>query len=222
MTASTPAPGEQVGTPCPACSPADEQVHVVLKFDGHATVRCTACDHVHKVTPDRTPTEDLRVVVSLGDESISTTAAVPRDETLAVGEEFVAETDDGPVGVRITSLERRNDERAEAAPAGEVRTIWTRAVDNVGVPTTIHPADGRREGTESHTLYLPGDAELVVGEQLPDPDLDATIERMLLREDAVSHDLDAVDRPGRTVPAKDVKRAYARRRGGDQWRSSWG
>ncbi len=222
MTASTPAPGEQVGTPCPACSPADEQVHVVLKFDGHATVRCTACDHVHKVIPEQAPEADVRVVVSLGDESITTTAAVPRDEMLAVGEEFVAETDDGPVGVRITSLERRNDERVEIAPAAAIRTIWTRAVDNVGVPTTIHPADGSREGTESETIYLPGDAELVVGEPIPHADVDATIERMLLRTDAVSYDIDAVDRRGRTVAAKDVKRVYARRRGGDQWRSSWG
>ena len=222
MTASTPAPGEQVGTPCPACSPGEEQIHVVLKFDGHATVRCAACDHVHKVLPDQSTTDAIRVVVSIGEESVTTSADVPRDEVLTIGEEFVAETADGPIGVRITSLELATDERGESARAANVRTIWTRAVDNVGVPTTIHPVDGRREGTESETFYLPGDAELIVGEPVPLIERELAVERILLRDDATTRTQTVIDRAGATVLAKDVKRVFARPSNGDAWRSSWG
>lgn len=214
--------GDQVRVACPACAPESEQVHEVLKPDGHATVRCRACDHVHKVSIDAPSTDQIRVVVSSGGESLRTTAEVPVDEQLGVGEEFVAETADGPMGVRITSLELADGERRDHAEAGSVETIWTRAVDNVGVPTTIHPADGRREATVSETYYLPGDEELVVGEAMPLSDGDVEIERIMLRDDVVGGTDGAIDRPGASAPAKDVKRVFGRGAREDQWTSPWG
>lgn len=219
MTATGLERGDQVRAICPAC--AAEGTHEVLKAADRATVECRSCGHVHQVAVRRPPTEDVRVVVSSGGESLRTTASIPVDERLMVGEEFVAETADGPIGVRITSLERRDDERVDVADAADVRTVWTRAVDNVGVNLTVHPADGRREGTVGETQYLPGDEEFEVGEPIPHRDGDARIERILLRDDTVRDGPHVLDAPGDTAPAKDVKRVFARARSGDPWRSPW-
>lgn len=221
MTATGLERGDQVRVACPACTPAGEQVHEVVKPDSDVTVECRACGHVHKVSLEPTRREDIRVVVSSGGESIRTSAAVPVEEALAVGEEFVAETDEGPMGVRITSLELEAGDRTEQAVAGDVETIWTRAVDNVGVPTTIHPGDGRREGTVSETYYLPGDEEIVVGEGMPLSDGAIEVERILLRDDVVGEDPGVMDHGGDSALAKDIKRVFARRVDSDTWRSPW-
>ncbi len=221
MTATGLESGDQIRVTCPGCSPEIETTHEVLKPSDDATVRCNECEHVHKVSLDRPGSEDVRVVVSSGGESTRTSAPVPRDETLAVGEEFVAETPDGPTGVRITSLEVGDGERVDRAPATEVRTIWTRSVDNVGVPTTIHPADGRRAGTRSETYYMPGDEDLEVGEPLPHIDEDLNVERLILRDDVIHEGPDVLDRHGDAAAAKDVKRVFVRHASGDDWRSPW-
>ncbi len=221
MTATGLERGDQVRASCPACAPEAETTHEILKPDADATVRCRVCDHVHKVSIEPTRRQDVRVVISSGGESTRTTAEVPRSEVLAVGEEFVAETPDGPVGVRITSLELQDGERAERATTAEVRTIWTRAVDNVGVPTTIHPSDGNREATVSETVYMPGDEELIVGESLPHADDELTIERLILRDDVLADGPDVLERRDDAAAAKDVKRVFTRRASGDDWRSPW-
>ena len=213
--------GDQVRVSCPACTPNGEQVHEVLKPDSDVTLECRACGHVHKVPFEPTHREDIRVVVSSGGESLRTSAAVPVDERLAVGEEFVAKTDEGPMGVRITSLELEAGHRTEQANAADVTTIWTRAVDNVGVPTTIHPEDGRREGTVSETYYLPGDEEIVVGEQMPLSEGGVEVERLLVRDDVAGPDPGVLDEQGDVVLAKDAKRVFARRTDTDMWRSPW-
>lgn len=213
--------GDQVRVSCPACTPAGEEVHEVLKPDGQSTVRCTACDHVHKVRIESSTREDTRVVVSSEGDSFRTSAPVPADEILAVGEEFVAETAEGPMGVRITSLELADGERTDHAPGSEIKTIWTRAVDNVGVPTTIHPKDGRRKGTVSETYYLPGDEEIVVGKPMPLSDDSIRVERIIMRDDVVADGPDILEQVGDGVAAKDVKRAFARRTEADTWRSPW-
>lgn len=214
--------GAQVAVACPACSPEDDVVHELIKPDTHATVRCVTCDHVHKVAIETSPTISIRTVVSHGQESERVTAEVPRDETIAVGEEFVTEVDGAPIGVRITSLELEDGERVESTPAAAVRTIWTRAVDNVTVPATIHPPNGEQAGTESETYELPGDESLTVGENVPFTDETLRITGLVLRDDARGYSARKLDRNGRSANAKDVKRMYARRRGGDTWRSAWG
>lgn len=221
MTATGLERGDQVRVDCPACAPEAETTHEILKPDDDATVRCLVCGHVHKVSMEPTRRADVRVVISSGGESTRTTAEVPRSETLAVGEEFVAETPEGPVGARITSLELQDGARAERATTADVRTIWTRAVDNVGVPTTIHPADGTREATVSETVYMPGDQELIVGESLPHAEDELTIERLILRDDAIGEGPDVLERRDDAAAAKDVKRVFTRREPEDDWRSPW-
>lgn len=212
---------DRVAIACPACSPAVETVHEVLSTGGgQVTVRCTDCEHVHKEAPPTEDTVDLDVVVSQNGESFSATVEAPADERLAVGEEFVADTDVAIVTVRITSLELDGERRVESAPADEAATVWTREVENVSVDVTKHPKDGRREATESVELQVPGDYEFVVGETDQLGDLEFTVEGIHVRDDATGYDFDKLDYDGDTVTAKDVNRLYVRDETSTAW-SAW-
>jgi uncharacterized Zn finger protein len=215
MTAST----ERVGVPCPACSPEFETVHEVLKTGGQATVRCTECDHVHKITLPEETTLQRDVVVSQDGESFKASTDVPAEETLAVGEEFLLETDEAIMTVRITSLELDSN-RVEEAHAEDVRTVWTRAVGNVSVNASLHPKGGEREGTRSETLHVPGDYEFVVGETDELGDLEFTIEGIHVREDAHGYQHEKLDHDGDKAFAKDIKRLLLRDETSTAW-SAW-
>lgn len=211
---------ERVAVVCPSCSPDLETVHEVLKPGGQATVRCTECDHVHKTKIEEETTEEIDVVVSQEGESFTAKANVPVEENLAVGEEFVLETDEAIFVVRITSLEQEDDRRVEESLAPDVETIWTRAVDNVSVNVTIHPNDGRRDNSRSVKVSIPGDYEFVVGETEELADEEFTIDGILVTDDASGYDHDRLDFDGDAVLAKDVKRIYAEDEGSTAW-SAW-
>ena len=210
---------ERVPLPCPACSPDLETVHEVLKPGGTATVRCTECGHVHKTEIPEPETVDLDVVVSQSGESFPATAEAPAEETIAVGEEFLLETDEAIMTVRITSLELEAG-RAESAPAADVETVWTRAVGNVAVNVTAHPKGGAHDETRGLTLQVPGDYEFVVGEADELSGEEFTVEGIHLREDARGYDHDKLDHAGDAALAKDVNRLYVRDETTTAW-SAW-
>lgn len=209
----------RIALPCPACSPAAETVHEVLATGGQATVRCTDCQHVHKeqLPEERTSTKD--VVVSQGEESFTASAEVPEGETLAVGEEFLLETEEAILTVRITSLEL-DQGRTEEAPASEVRTIWTRAVGNVSVNVTAHPKSGEHDETRSFKLQVPGDYEFVVDETEELGGEEFTVESIFLSDDATGYEHEKLDFEGDVALAKDVKRLYVRDESTTAW-SPW-
>ncbi|MHB9288725.1 HVO_0476 family zinc finger protein [Halobacteriales archaeon Cl-PHB] len=207
---------ERVALACPACSPDLEVVHEVLKPGGQATVKCSECGHVHKEALPEQRTVERSVVVSQEDESFQSTVDVPADETLAKGEEFLLETDEAIMTVRITSLELEEG-RTEEATAEEVRTIWTRAVGNVAVNVTAHPKSGAHDDTHSFTLHVPGDYEFVVGETDELSGEQFTVQDILVRDDAHGYDHEKLSFDGDTVVAKDVKRLYVR----DETTSAW-
>lgn len=202
----------RVGVTCPSCSPSVPTEHEVLSTGGQYTVRCTECDHVHKTTiDDRTVRRD--VVVSQDGDSFTTDVEVPPGEPLAVGDEFVVESETGVFVVRVTSLEIGEERRVDEAEAETVRTVWTRDVGNVTVDVTVHPPEGgghdRTRGVEVH---VPGDHEFVVGEHEDLGDHDIEVERIRLRETAVGYEHYQLERPGDAALAKDVLRLYARDR----------
>lgn len=206
----------RVALPCPACSPTAETVHEVLSEGGHATVRCIDCSHVHK---EELPEETMisrTVVVSQGEESFSDSVEVPATETLAVGEEFLHETEEAILTVRITSLEREEG-RVEEAPVDEVETIWGRAVGNVAVNVTAHPKSGEHDETRSFDLHVPGDYEFTVGETGELGDEEFTVEGILIRDDAMGYDFEKLDHERDSAEAKDIKRLYVR----DETTSAW-
>ena len=204
---------------CPACSPDLESVHEVLSPGGQATVRCSECGHVHKEALPEERTVSREVVVSQDGESFPARTEVPAEEMLAVGEEFLLETEEAIMSVRITSLELDGG-RTEEALADDVRTIWTRAVGNVSVSVTAHPKGGEADGTRGFDLQVPGDYEFVVGETDQLGDEEFTVEGVLVREDAHGYDFEKLDHDGDTVLAKDCKRVYARDESTSAW-SAW-
>ncbi|MFB6138203.1 MAG: HVO_0476 family zinc finger protein [Halobacteriaceae archaeon] len=216
------APTERVGLPCPSCAPDAAVAHEVLaEGGGYATLRCTECDHVHKEQlPEAEPVE-RQVVVSQDGESFSATVEAPRGETIERGEEFVLETDEAIMEVRITDLQLDAEERTPRATVEDVETIWTRAVGNVAVPVTVNPGGDASE-SESETVYLPGDHEFVVGAQTTLADRTVTVTHLAIREDARGYEFAKLDHDGDSALAKDVKRVYARAAGGsDTWQSPW-
>lgn len=212
---------EQVALVCPSCSPEFETVHEVLtEGGGWATVRCTECEHVHKEQLPDAEEVERTVVVSRGDESVTTTVDAPRGETIARGEEFVVETGDAIHEVRITDLQVEAEKRVPEATVEEVETIWTRAVDNVGVNVTVNPTDGDAE-SRSATAYVPGDYEFVVGEEETAGEEEFAVTSLLLRDDAVGYDRRKLDERGDAAPAKDLTRVYGEETGaGSAW-SGW-
>jgi len=217
MTDAT--PGERIALPCPACSPDLETVHEVIKPGGHVTVRCTDCDHVHKEQLPEDETLERKVVVSQDGESFTATVDVPADEDLAVGEEFLLETEEAVVTARITSLET-DDGREDDATASDVETIWSRAVGNVAVNVTMHPKDGRHDETESFKLHVPGDYDFVVGETDEFGDEEFTVEGIHVRDDATGYDHQNMDHDGDSAIAKDINRLYVRDESTTAW-SAW-
>jgi len=212
-------PTERIAVACPACSPDRETVHEVLSPGGQATIRCTECDHVHKtqIPEERTQTKD--VVVSQDGESFSASTEAPAEETIAAGEEFLLETDEAVLTVRITSLELENG-RTEQAPVEEVRTIWTRAVGNVKVNVTAHPKSGEHDETRSLSLQVPGDYEFVIDETDELGGEEFTVEGIYLRDDATGYEHEKLDFGGDAAMAKDIKRLYVRDESTTAW-SAW-
>jgi predicted Zn finger-like uncharacterized protein len=208
----------RVGVVCPACSPEIETVHEVLTAGGQATVRCTECGHVHKTTLENETEVERRVIVSQSDESFTATVEGPRDERIQIGEEFIVDTDEALLVVRITDIQVGTEERTESARMDDVETIWSRAVDNVTVNVTLHPESG--DETRGIEVQVPGDYEFEIGatEELADEEF--TIEGMHVRENAVGYPAGKLDHPGDVAEAKDLKRIYARDESSSAW-SAW-
>jgi len=210
--------GDRVALACPACSPREDTVHEVLKPGGTVTVRCTDCSHVHKTTIESTPNVEKRVIVSQDGESFSTHLEADPEEHLEVGDEFIVDTPEAILQVRVTGLElEASDARHESAVMDDVETVWTRAVDNVGVNVTLHPKDGSRDDTRSLKVNVPGDYEFTVGETDAFGDDEFTVTALLVRDDAEGYRFDTFDERGDMVFAKDIKRVY----GTDETTSAW-
>jgi uncharacterized Zn finger protein len=220
-TADADGPPDRVAVPCPSCSPGVETVHEVLSTGGgQATIRCTECEHVHKRQLPEAETVHLDVVVSQDDESFPASVEAPADEELAVGEEFVLDTDEAIMTVRITSLENEDGARVDSLPTTEVQTVWTRAVGNVTVDATMHPKDGSRDRTKSIELQVPGDYEFTVGDVEELGEYEFTVEGIHIRDDAHGYDFDKLDYDGDRAAAKDVNRLLVRDESSTAW-SAW-
>lgn len=212
--------GDRVGLVCPSCSSGEETVHEVLRPGGQATVRCTECDHTHKAEIPEEETVGLTVIVSQDGESFSTEMDVPADTYVATGEEFVVDSPDALMQVRVTGIEVGPEQRVEEADIEAVETLWTRAVDNVSVPVTLHPKDGNADQTRSLQVNVPGDYEFTVGETEVFGEEEFTVEGVQIREDAPEYRHEKLDHEGDFAYAKDCKRVYARDETGDAW-SMW-
>jgi uncharacterized Zn finger protein len=219
MSHPGPDAGDRVALACPSCSTTEPTAHEVLKPGGDVTVRCTACDHVHKERYDPPRQVELDVIVSQDDESLSTTVEASPADRIEVGDEFVVDTPEAIMQVRVTSIER-SDTRVDEAAVADVETLWSRAVDNVRVNVTVHPNDGRRDDSRSVTVSVPGDHEFVVGETAAFGDEQFDITGVQVRDDAPEYRFEKLDHDGDAVFAKDIKRVYGRDVTSAAW-SAW-
>jgi len=212
---------ERVAVACPGCSPGEPTVHELLSTGGGLlTVRCSECGHVHKEEPPREETVERTVVVSQDGESTTASLSMPADEPIRVGDEFVVDTEEAILGVRVTAVEVGPERRVESATPREIETVWTRAVDNVTVDVTVHPKDGRHDETRSIEVPVPGDREFVVGASESLGEEAFTVEGLVVRDDATGYPSRKLDHRGDAVPAKDLARVYARDETSDAW-SAW-
>ncbi|OYR96911.1 hypothetical protein DJ71_01040 [Halorubrum sp. E3] len=212
--------GDRVGLVCPSCSSGEETVHEVLRPGGQATVRCTECDHTHKAEIPEEETVGLTVVVSQDGDSFTTTMDVPAEGDVGTGEEFVVDSPDALMQVRVTGIEVGPEQRVEEADIEEVETLWTRAVDNVSVPVTLHPKDGNADQTRSLQVNVPGDYEFTVGETEVFGEEGFVVEGVQIRADAPEYRHEKLDHEGDFAYAKDCKRVYARDESLTAW-SAW-
>lgn len=207
--------------PSPSCSAIGEVVHEIVKHrDDQLTVTCTECGHTHKTNSPSPEFVDRDVIVSHEGDSFTTTIEAPLRETVQVGEEFIIDNDDVLLAVRITDLELGPEQRVNQATVEDVTTFWTRAVDNVYVNVTVHPADGKRQESRSIEFGVPGDHEFEVGSREAHGDLTMEITGLVIRDDAIDYPTTKLDRRGDAAPAKDIKRMYAKDTRSTAW-SAW-
>jgi uncharacterized Zn finger protein len=211
-----PEAGERVPLACPSCSPGAPTVHEVVKPDGQSTVRCTECGHVHKARVEKPREIPVDVVVSQDGDSLSTTVDAAADEHVEVGDEFIVDTPEALMQVRVTAIEVGPERRVEEARMDEVATVWSRVVDNVTVNVTVHPSGDRRDASRSLKMQVPGDYEFTVGEVESVGSEEFRIEGIHVRDDA-GYRFDKLDHAGDVVFAKDVKRLY----GQDTTTAAW-
>jgi uncharacterized Zn finger protein len=144
---------------CPECG--DFTEHVTVKLGREHLVRCEVCGTVHPARLERTRLATLRVIISATDASERRTIAVPAEDILEVGGELLVDDGVGDVAmVEITSIELVGGRREEAARAGDVETLWTRAVDEVMVKVAVH----RRGKTTPYSIRARGDEIFAVGD----------------------------------------------------------
>jgi len=176
---------------CPECD--DITTQDVLKGKAgkdslDATIKCHDCG-LTRTTTIRFPKEiEVRMIISNGSESLSTSAILEDDDLLKVGDEF--HTDSGNL-VRISSLELLQGKRVKSARATEIMTIWTISFDTVHVKVSIN--DDRK--THSKTVPSSPDDEFTIGDILSFDDMDCLIHsikiqgRMLRRGSAEARNI---------------------------------
>ena len=166
---------ENIETICPSCSPDDPVSHTVLKGKKNVLLQCDKCRSVHK---EKKPGNYLvRVIVNKGKESIHTKAMlsgiVRKEDELLIDDEKTGEA----FLVKVTSIEI-GDKRPDEADAKEIKTIWSRAIDEAIVKFAI----SHRETTESVSMRVPGDKEFVIGDKVEVNNRKLKIIRIKIRE----------------------------------------
>ncbi len=158
-------------------------------------MRCEDCETVHSVQKERERLTTLKVIVNKGGVSKPYHIKIPAREELEVGDEFLVddETQD-VVMAKITSLE--TDRRVEKALAGDVRTTWARAVDEVELKVSVY----RRGNTRSLKADTPGDEVFSLGDVREIDGIRFRVTKIKLRDEGFS------DR----AQAKDITRVWGK------------
>jgi uncharacterized Zn finger protein len=197
--------------PCSACSPTEDVLHILLNSTkDYLTLKCDQCNHVHKQNIVPPKLTNCNIVVSQHEESLSTVISLPSDSIFEVGGEFIVDTEESLFAVSITSIESKSSsKRISKSPAKDIKTIWSRAIDNVNVNVTIHALGADRHKSKSLKLGVPGDYIFSVGETKKLEGISFLIEGIYLRKISSNDSLPKLNSNGESAPAKNIKRIYA-------------
>ncbi|NYT02913.1 MAG: hypothetical protein GKC10_09195 [Methanosarcinales archaeon] len=179
---------------CPSCD--DQTPHSVIKSAREDLVKCEECGTVHPVRRERTRLTTVKVIVSRGGTSRSYQVTIPAEDELVVGQEMLVDDGvDDVVLAELTSLE--TDKRERKALAGDVRTAWARAVDQVVVKVAVQ----RGGKTRSFNVSVVGTRTFRVGDVEQIEGTRYLIKNIKLREGSFTD----------SAEAKDIVRIWGRR-----------
>jgi len=176
---------------CPDCD--DITTHDVLKGrmgknSLDATIKCQDCSLIRTTTIQFPKDIEVKVVISDGAESVSTSMILEDDDLLKVGDEF--HMDDGLL-VKISAIELPQGKRVKIARATEIKAVWAISFDTIDVKVSIN--DDRK--TYSKTVPSSPDDEFTVGTILSFDDMDCMVHsikiegRMLRRGSAEARNI---------------------------------
>lgn len=178
---------------CPSCS--TETPHAIIKSGQESLVRCEDCGAVHSVLKERERLTTLKVIVNKGGTSRPYHIKIPAKEDLCVGEEFLVDDESQDVIMtKITSLE--TDRRVGKAAAGEIKTVWARAIDEVDLKVSVY----RKGHTRSLKTSTPGDEVFELGVVREIDSIKFKITKIKLRDEGFAD----------TAQAKDIIRVWGR------------
>ncbi len=178
---------------CPSCSTDTE--HAIVKSGQESLVRCEDCGAVHPVQRERERLTTLKIIVNKGGTSRPYHIKIPAKEDLWVGEEFLVDDESQDVVMtKITSLE--TDRRVDKAPAGDIKTMWARAIDDVDLKVSVY----RRGQTRSLKTTTLGDEVIEIGEVRDIDGIKFKITKIKLRDEGFAD----------SAQAKDITRVWGR------------
>ncbi|MDO9540117.1 MAG: HVO_0476 family zinc finger protein [Methanocalculus sp.] len=183
---------------CPVCR--EETDHEMIRDGAPATVRCHDCGHTHRAIVITPKVLAIRTIVSNEKESSLGTIELSDNETVEVGNTFVADVGDDIFGVEVTGIEV-GQARRERAETRDITCLWTRVIDSVIVRASLHKGAVTHplyEQVEGETAYTVGDITSVGGRQF-------RVTHIKLRDGAV------VRKPGSYAEARFIKRIYGER-----------
>ncbi len=179
---------------CEVCG--EETEHKLIRKRTHLYM-CEECGNYATFPPEKEII--VNAIISFEGESERGKIRLKESEKVEKGDELIVETDSGFRIGEVTSLELVNNKRGEEAEAKEIRTIWLRDTGEVGVRISLH----KRAITTPVTIYVPGETEFRVGEELEIGNKKFRISKIKSRDGKV------IDRRNAGVRAKDIKRVYA-------------
>lgn len=153
-----------VTAPCPDCG--EETFHTVLRgrqsrggtvITLDATVQCGECQRVHHIVQKEAAPIPIPAVISKGNQSHRTTAMIPGDSDIELGEIIIVDGHD----CKLTGIEDKTGRRVEAALASEVMTLWFKEFEALSVKWAINLG----HKTITKVVEATPDEEFTVGEE---------------------------------------------------------
>jgi uncharacterized Zn finger protein len=180
---------------CEICK--DETPHKLIRAKTHL-YRCDECGSYANFPPEKEIA--VKAIISFEGESEKGIVRLREDDKIEEGDELIVETDSGFRIGEVTSIELMSNRRAEEAEAREIKTIWLRDVGEVGVRISLH----KRAITTPVTIYVPGETEFRIGEELEFGNKKYRITKIKSRDGRV------LDKNKEAIKAKDIRRVYAK------------